>query len=574
MTNKIYQYLLKIDYVPFIVSTSIFFILLLLMPNWIYNPIGKQDSDTWLYTGYLFNYKLMYKLYPNSHVTDAVSINLIGNFFYQIFPVFFANLTLKLTKFILFGYFLYNIVKIKINPRTALWTLIASCFYFGTIVAFSSDYSDGWLAMYITASIFFLLKSDYCFKYINILISGFIFAVAVGASAQALAYIPSMILMIFFNDFFNKIEIRKIIYKIFIFSLGLLAGIAFIYLIYFFITGHFSLFFNSINRAEIFLNFGRWFGPFNIHLKNNLLFTIILLLCSIFIYLKQKTNENNFNTVVFISVMSNIIVLSYMEFINKQETLSCLVYFNAILPFILILFAINIDYFLNLTKLNKKDYIFLTVMLLLSCVIFYMPVYKPVVEKARMIVMSFENPMPLLYPIVKIQFLIIFAIFFLTGIFLTKNKYLKIYIFFIFIILLNFTIWNDWIRNDKYSDKFTGKNMFLASKQWFDYINKSDPKRLKHGFMFNESEDTIIKNFICVSNLKFPLVGRAMPSIDADVDLSTLSNTIILGTNLNKINEAFANFEKNGRKIDYKVQREFINGNIKFYVITVYFYDK
>jgi len=188
--------------------------------------------------------------------------------------------------------------------------------------------------------------------------------------------------------------------------------------------------------------------------------------------------------------------------------------------------------------------------------------------------MSFENPMPLIYPIVKIQFLIIFAVFFLIGIFLTKNTYRKIYVFFIFVILLNFTIWNDWIRNDKYSDKFTGKNMFLASKQWFDYINKSDPKRQRHGFMFNESEDAIIKNLICVSNLKFPLVGRAMPSIDSNVDLSKLSNTVILGTNLNKIDEAFATFEKNGKKINYKTQREFINGDIKFYITTVYFYDK
>ena len=574
MTNKIYQYLSKIDYTPFIVSTSIFFTLLLLLPNWIYNPIGKQDSDTWLYTGYLFNYKLMYDLYPNSHVTDAVSINVIGNFFYTIFSVFYANLALKFTKFIVFGYFLYNIVKIKINQKTALWTLIASSFYFGTIVAFSSDYSDGWLAMYITASIYFLLKSDYYCKCINILVSGLIFAVAVGASAQALAYIPSMILMLFLNEFFNKIEIRKILHKAFIFALGFSAGIGLIYLIYFFITGHFSLFYNSINRAEIFLNFGRWFGPFNIHLKNNLLFTILLLLFSIYIYVKQKYNTNNFNTVVFISTISNIIVLSYMEFINKQETLSCLLYFNAILPFILILFAIHINYFLNLIKLNAKDYIILTIMLFLSCLVPYMPVYKPVLEKMQMIIMSFENPMPLIYPIVKLQFLIIFAGFFLIGIFMTRNRYWKIYVFFIFIILLNFTIWNNWIRNDKYSGQFTGKNMLLASKQWFDYINKSDPKRQKHGFMFNESEDLIIKNLICVSNLKFPLVGKHMPYIDSDVDLSKISNTIILGTNLDKINETFRNFEKNGKKIDYKITREFINGNIKFYITTVYFYDK
>ncbi|GAB1402118.1 hypothetical protein MASR1M68_10290 [Elusimicrobiota bacterium] len=157
---------------------------------------------------------------------------------------------------------------------------------------------------------------------------------------------------------------------------------------------------------------------------------------------------------------------------------------------------------------------------------------------------------------------------------MTKNKYRNIYVFFIFIILLNFTIWNDWMRNDKYADKFTGKNMFLASKQWFDYVNKTDPKRQKHGFMFNEFEDTIIKNLICVSNLKFPLVGRDMPSIDADVDLSKLSNTIILGTDLNKINETFSVFEKNGKRINYKAQREFVNGNIKFYITTVYFYDK
>jgi len=573
MTNKIYRYFSKIDYIPFIASSFIFFLLLILMPNWIYNPIGKHDSDTWLYTGFLFNYKLMYALYPYSHVTDAVSINIPGHLFYELLPVLYANLILKLTKFIIFGYFLYHTIKLKINQRTALWTLIVSLFYFGTLVAFSSDYSDGWLAMYIMGVIYFLLKSDYCLKHINIFISGFMFAIAIGASAQAFVYIPSMFLMLLFKEFFNKTERMQILYKIFIFSVGIIIGIGILYLIYFNIYRKFCTFGNSINRAEIFLNSGRWFGPLNIYLKNNLLFTIILLLSSVYIYIKSNYIKNDLNALIFISLIANILALSYMEFINKQEALSCLVYYNAILPFILILLAVNIHYFLQLNKLNFKDYIILTVMLILSCSILYMPVYKPVLNQASMIMMSFENPMPLIFPFIKFQFLIIFTGCFIIGIFLTRKKYLEIYIFCFFVILLNFTIWNNWIRNDKYSDQFTGKNMLSATKQWFDYINQTDPRRRKNKFIFNESKDTIIKNLLCVSNLKLPIVGKQLPYFDSDVDLSKISSITILATNFDMVNQTIVNCELIGKKINYKIIREFINDNIKIYICIVSFYD-
>ncbi|MDD3065065.1 MAG: hypothetical protein PHI20_02660 [Endomicrobiaceae bacterium] len=570
MTNKIYRYFSKVDYTPFIVTSFIFFLLLILMPNWIYNPIGKHDSDTWLYTGFLFNYKLMYTLYPYSHVTDAISINIPGHLFYEILPVFYANFTLKLTKFIIFGSFLYHTIKLKINQRTALWTLIISLFYFGTLVAFSSDYSDGWLAMYIMGAIYFLLKSDYCWEHINIFISGTIFAIAIGASAQAFVYIPSMFLILLFKEFFNKTEWIQILYKIFIFSIGIIIGIGILYLAYFNITGNFALFGNSINRAEIFLNSGRWFGPLNIYLKNNLLFTIILLFSSVYIYIKSKYIKNDLNILIFISLITNIIALSYMEFINKQETLSCLVYYNAILPFILILFAVNINYFLKLNKLNLKDYIILTAMLFLSCLILYMPVYKTVLDQASMIMMSFENPMPLIYPFVKFQFLIIFAVCFATGVFLTQKKYLRIYIFYIFIILLNFTIWNDWIRNDKYSDQFSGKNMLAATKQWFDYMNKCDPKRNKNIFIFNEEKDTIIKNLLCVSNLKEPVADIQIPNIESRSDIFYCLNLTFLGSDISILHKTIENCRIYGKQFHYENTEVFVSDNIKFHIVRLY----
>ena len=83
--------------------------------------------------------------------------------------------------------------------------------------------------------------------------------------------------------------------------------------------------------------------------------------------------------------------------------------------------------------------------------------------------------------------------------------------------------------------------MLEASKQWFEYMNAADPERKGNIFIFNEEKDTIIKNLLCVSNMKEPVASTEIPNIEVKSDMFHYLNLTFLGSDISVLHKTIEN---------------------------------
>lgn len=169
--------------------------LLLINRNWIFfeNPYGN-NVDSWVYTGYFFNYENYYKIFGQLYYGDRVSWIFPGYFFNHILSPLVANYILHIVFFCLALLALYFIIKMIFDENTAFLISLMMGTYTFFIREIGSNYGQGSVITYFLLIILFLTASAKSTHWkIFLFLGGICFASMIYAHMFTIIFTPYII---------------------------------------------------------------------------------------------------------------------------------------------------------------------------------------------------------------------------------------------------------------------------------------------------------------------------------------------------------------------------------------------
>lgn len=516
-------------------SAILFLLYFIIKPNWIYNNIGWVDG--WAYTGFFFDLKQLREFYPTHPAGDLLPLTLIGHFFYSVFQPFWANFIFKFCRFVLLGYMIFKTIEIETDRKTALLTTTFMFATLQTLVAIQSDYTDGMVIFYLTATIFSIVKAyEIEIKKIWIFLSGLFFSMSVFTAILSVVNIVPLFLLIAFKTWQKNKKLKSIILSALLFIFGFMTAAGMLSLISYLMFGTVYFFESTIVKMFSFLGETRGVQNLKQIIEDGgaLIFFLTPFILTIPVALSIKENKEKYapNLIYFIMFLASLSIYSYLQFIRHQETISNIFYINHIVPFFIT--AVGICFFYPWIKaLSGKNYIIILITSLLTGI-------------------------SVLFKFNSYLIIILLGLYLLIKSFKEKREILSIvFIFIFFAIFANFNSnpkWGGWLVN-KYRQgdvRIRLKNYINADATWIDYIKIVDPKREKY-LWYNANKNWHMRGLSSSSHLwQGRLLNEEMPDINGKViggmavPIEKINNLILLGQSeievkegINAINNKF-----------------------------------
>lgn len=510
---------------PIILPTFLFLLYLLIMPNWFYNNIGWVDG--WAYTGFFIDFKQLRMAMPWHPAGDLLPLTLVGHFFYAIFQPFWANFFFKSIRFILFGFMIFRMIEIEANRKTALLTTIISLTLVQTLMALQSDYTDGMVVLYLTATLFSISKA---FEKTNSLkktwmfLSGVFFSLSVFTAVLSIVNALSIVIFIIFKQIKENSTFKKIFQGLFFPILGFAFATGTLALVNYIYFGDVFFFANTIRKMFTFLSEVRGVHNLEDIIKDG--GSLIFFFSALFIFLpciftiKQDKNKH-FTGLIFYSMFGlSLFIYWFLQVFRNQETISNTYYINHLIPFLILTIAISLFSPL-IDSLSNKNLL------------------KVILVAALFGVTTFIK--------IKIYWLI-----FTIGMFLffiaknNKKELISLFVLFIFLATFGYfnsyenlvsLVWNKYRQNDV---RIKLRDYIKVNDAWIKYVKIIDPRREKY-LWYNASKNWYMRGLSASSHLwQLRLLNEEMPNLHGDVidgvtvPLKNINNLILLSNNRNE----------------------------------------
>lgn len=351
-------------YMPLLLLVCLFMLLSMLMPNWFYNSIGWIDG--WLYTGYFMDYSAMKTAFPQRSMGDLLPLLLPGKIFYSLFSPLAANILFKLVKFVLTGCLVFSFLKTESSRRSAYAGTIVLMLSYQAIEALRSDYTDGMVLLYISASMFCLSKAFQAVKakYIWVFAAGACFSASVFTAFLSAATGAAIAVYIGFKEWRSEGgNFKRTAQTAACFAAGF-AFTAFLFALINRLMGFGWYFFkNTVERSFQFLNELRARKTFFQAVADDntrwIVFPLLFTFSTFIVFLKKKLLTKT-ALCAFSMFAMLFAIYAGLQIFKNQETISNLYYINHLLFFMI--YAVTALIFEPFViKLSRRSYLlFLT----------------------------------------------------------------------------------------------------------------------------------------------------------------------------------------------------------------------
>lgn len=471
----------------------IFFITRLIYPMWIYNPTGWVDG--FAYLGHFLSMQSLRLAMPEASSGDLVALIFPASLLYKLFSPIVANILFKSAGYCLSLTVIFLSIEILFNWQSALLTIVYLSTYKYFLIAMGSDYTDGRVILYFSASIYFLLASENK-KQIFLIISGFLYFCAVNVAILALCYLPLLIIISLSgcevgrdgrgssNRLQNQLShyLEKL-WKLTLyragayFILGCIFAYIFLMIVHFSYTGSWMFMANSVNKLFQFVQQNRVPAGTSYESCSYLYLPIFILISlPIFLYLTfQKGAEldpgfmgvgvNNV-IVVYVTLFSAILGFFFLQLKFHQETITNVYYFNQLMPIIFL--GLGSLFYVVIEKLRRAIILAAgLIMLILGLLIFRVTVNNPYIEGV-----SHHHINSAMIETIYLALLLIMMIF------LFKFRFGLLAMLLVSLCVIEMRPWGSTqLSINEFNTVNNREKIFLLTVPWVRLIERMDPSR-------------------------------------------------------------------------------------------------